>query len=687
MIPAIPKSTGHKDAGGALPMSEELFRAIAAGSPDHILVQDRDLRYVLVINPQLGLTEADMLGKTDYDILKKEDADRITAIKRGVLETGKPATIETPVINLKGEAEFFEGTYVPKFGADGTDEGIIGYFHNITGKKKTEEALRESEKRYRNLFDKMDEGFCIVQVLFDAQDRPLDYCFLEVNAAFERQTGLHGAEGKSMRELAPAHEAYWFEMYGKIALTGEPARFMNEARALNRWYDVYAYRIGRPEDRQVAILFNDISRYKLAEQAFADANAQKARADYTRNLIEASLDPLVTISAEGTITDANEAATNATGAPKRELIGTDFSGYFTEPDKADLGYRQVFDRGSVTDYPLTIRHKNGTLMHVLYNAAVYKDEDGRVQGVFAAARDVTERKRIETELDAHRHRLEELVEERTAELEDANDELRLSRRAALNLLKDATEARRNAEQAGEAVRRSAEDLARSNKDLEQFAYVASHDLQEPLRAVGGFMGLLKTQYTGKLDATAQEYIGHAVEGAERMQNLIQDLLTFSRVGTRGAIFKTVAMKDALDGALKNLQAVIAETDVKITFDTLPAVSADPSQMLQLLQNLVGNAVKFHGTRRPEVHIGAQRRDYGWEFAVKDNGIGIEPQYFDRIFLIFQRLHTRTQYKGTGIGLAVCKKIVERHGGKIWVDSRSGEGSTFHFTIPDAGETV
>jgi PAS domain S-box-containing protein len=490
-----------------------------------------------------------------------------------------------------------------------------------------------------------------------------------------------------MRELAPAHEAHWFEMYGKIALTGEPARFMNEARALDRWYDVYAYRIGRPQDRQVAILFNDISRYKLAEQALADANVQKERAVYTRALLEASLDPLVTISADGKITDANEAAVRATGVPKEELIGTDFSGYFTEPEKADLGYRQVFDRGSVTDYPLTIRHKSGTLTDVLYNAAVYKDEGGKVLGVFAAARDVTERKRTENELAAHRRRIEELVAERTAELEDANDELRLSRRAALNLLKDATDARQKAEQAGEEVRRSAEDLSRSNKDLEQFAYVASHDLQEPLRAVGGFMGLLKTQYTGKLDATAQEYIGHAVEGAERMQTLIQDLLTFSRVGTRGAIFKTVAMKDAVDGALKNLQAVIAETGAEITCDTMPEVTADPSQMIQLLQNLVGNALKFHGPRCPEVRIGAQRRENGWEFTVKDNGIGIEPQYFDRIFLIFQRLHTRTQYKGTGIGLAVCKKIVERHGGKIWVDSRSGEGSTFHFTIPDTGEKV
>jgi len=306
-----------------------------------------------------------------------------------------------------------------------------------------------------------------------------------------------------------------------------------------------------------------------------------------------------------------------------------------------------------------------------------------VLGVFAAARDITARKRVEGELAVYRRSLEDLVAARTAELQAANDELRGSRRAALNLLKDTLEARRMAEQAGEALRQSAADLARSNKDLEQFAYVASHDLQEPLRAVGGFMGLLKKQYGESLDAPAREFIDLSIEGAERMRTLINDLLVFSRVGTRGDAFKAFNMKDAVEGALKNLQAAIAESDTAITCEPMPVVRADPSQMTQLLQNLVGNAIKFRGPRRPEVRISAEKRDKSWVFAVRDNGIGIEPQYFDKIFLIFQRLHTRSQYKGTGIGLAVCKKIVERHGGKIWVESTFGEGSTFFFTVPES----
>jgi signal transduction histidine kinase len=237
--------------------------------------------------------------------------------------------------------------------------------------------------------------------------------------------------------------------------------------------------------------------------------------------------------------------------------------------------------------------------------------------------------------------------------------------------------------AEESLRHTAEDLERSNKDLEQFAYVASHDLQEPLRAVAGFVGLLKKQYRSVLNDEAAEYIDLSVEGAERMQTLIHDLLTFSRVGTKGGAFVRMNMKDAFDGAMKNLQVAISESDALVTLgNEMPAVTADPTQMTQLLQNLIANAIKFHGQRRPEIVVGAERKNDYWVMSVRDNGIGIEPQYYDRIFLIFQRLHTRSQFKGTGIGLAVCKKIVERHGGTIWVESKPGEGSTFYFTIPD-----
>jgi PAS domain S-box-containing protein len=240
----------------------------------------------------------------------------------------------------------------------------------------------------------------------------------------------------------------------------------------------------------------------------------------------------------------------------------------------------------------------------------------------------------------------------------------------------------------EALRRQSEELARSNRDLEQFAYAASHDLQEPLRAVSGCTQLLKARYEGKIDARADEFIHHAVDGARRMQNLIDDLLAFSRVGTRGVQFQAVECGKAVDNALKNLSVTIQEKQAVVEPVDLPLVFGDLSQLSLLFQNLIGNAMKFITGKAPHIRINARREGNEWVISVSDNGIGIEPQYFERIFVIFQRLHTRTEYPGTGMGLALCKRIVERHGGRIWVESTLGQGATFSFTLPspDAGNS-
>ena len=261
---------------------------------------------------------------------------------------------------------------------------------------------------------------------------------------------------------------------------------------------------------------------------------------------------------------------------------------------------------------------------------------------------------VEAELARHRDQLEVLVRQRTQELTDANAQLQ----------------------------QTADDLQRSNRDLEQFAYVASHDLQEPLRAVGGYVKLLQLRFPDKLDAKAQDYIAGAFDGATRMERLIADLLAYSRVGTRGGAFAPADLEVVLERALRNLETGIAAAGAAITHDPLPTLSVDATQMMQLFQNLIGNAIKFHGESPPRIHVGAQKHEGRWVFSVRDNGIGIEPQYYERIFHIFQRLHTRKAYSGTGIGLAICKKIVERHAGMIWVESQPGQGSTFYFSIPE-----
>ncbi|MFI5116644.1 MAG: ATP-binding protein [Terriglobales bacterium] len=396
----------------------------------------------------------------------------------------------------------------------------------------------------------------------------------------------------------------------------------DEIRWVNARARVFFDDAGRPT-RMVGIKV-DITERKRDEEKLRKASL------YARSLIEASLDPLVTISRDGKITDVNAATTKITGVSRDQLIGSDFSDYFTEPEKAQQVYRRVFAEGVVHDYPLAMRSTTGVVTDVLYNASVFRNEAGQVEGVFAAARDVTARKQAEKELA-----------------------------------------------------RRAEELARSNADLQQFAYVASHDLQEPLRMVASYTQLLGKRYRGKLDADADDFIAFAVDGAHRMQVLINDLLAYSRVGSRGKEFASTSSESVLEAVQVNLKAAIEEAHAVISHDPLPTIPVDATQLSQVFQNLIGNALKFHGPEPPRIHVSVQPEAGEWRFSVRDNGIGIEPHDADRIFVIFQRLHAGLEYPGTGIGLAITKKIVERHGGRIWVVSEPGKGSTFTFTIPMA----
>jgi PAS domain S-box-containing protein len=252
--------------------------------------------------------------------------------------------------------------------------------------------------------------------------------------------------------------------------------------------------------------------------------------------------------------------------------------------------------------------------------------------------------------------------------------------AAVNFM-DISERKR----AEEELAARTEDLARSNADLEKFAYIASHDLQEPLRMVASYTQLLQRRYAGRLDADADEFIAYAVDGATRMQRLINDLLAYSRAGSQGSAFEETDLEAVLQGVLKTLSISIAEAGAEITYDPMPSVVCDPIQIGQVFQNLIINAIKFRGEDPPRIHVGVESSEEEWVFSVKDNGLGIEPEYFDRIFVIFQRLQSRADYPGTGMGLAICKRIIERHGGRTWVESGEGIGSTFYFTLAAKGK--
>jgi PAS domain S-box-containing protein len=245
-------------------------------------------------------------------------------------------------------------------------------------------------------------------------------------------------------------------------------------------------------------------------------------------------------------------------------------------------------------------------------------------------------------------------------------------------------AKEKLEKVNSALTVQAAELARSNTELQHFAYIASHDLQEPLRMVASYMQLLARRYKGKLDQDADEFIGFAVDGATRMQALINALLTYSRVGTKAKKFEPTDCEEVLDGVLAGLRAAVEDSGAVITRDPLPTVTADVTQLGQLFQNLIGNGIKFHGAEPPRIHIACRKNGQGWVFSIRDHGIGFDAKYAERIFVMFQRLHAKGEYPGTGIGLAVCKKIVERHGGEIWVESQPGQGATFYFTIPTNG---
>ena len=367
----------------------------------------------------------------------------------------------------------------------------------------------------------------------------------------------------------------------------------------------------------------DRDERKRREEALQESESFKTA------ILETALDGIVTFGEQGIIESLNPAAERLFGYSDRAIIGQDVGILMPTPDSEGPN--------------------------------ISRDNE-LATGINHTAREMVGRK----------------SDDSTFPMELTVSELQLGdRRIFTGIVRNITERK----QAELELTRRAQELARSNVELEHFAYVASHDLQEPLRMVASFTQLLARRYGDQLDATAHEFIGYIVDGATRMEALINGLLAYSRVGTRGAAFQAIDCREVLDHALANLKSAIDETNAVITHDPLPCLWADPTQMGQLFQNLIGNAIKYRGASPPRIDLAVRRQGDDWLFSVRDNGIGFDPKHRDRIFDIFQRLHNRDQYPGTGIGLAICKKIVERHGGRIWAESEPGRGSRFCFILP------
>ncbi|MBD2447753.1 PAS domain S-box protein [Nostoc sp. FACHB-152] len=443
----------------------------------------------------------------------------------------------------------------------------------------------------------------------------------------------------------------------------------------DRWLENHIY----PSKEGLSIFFQDITRRKLAEIAL-----EKSETRY-RSLVIATSQAVWIADANG-LPKEFSLWSALTGQTQAEVEGGGWLNAI-HPDDRELS-QLLWNHASASKSPYKLEHRvrvaDGSYRFFSVYAVPILDSQNEILEWIGTHTDITERKLAEEALHQTKAELEIKIQERTAELQKINEELK-----------------------------------RSNQELEQFAYVASHDLQEPLRAVTGYSQLLMEEYREVLDESAKEYIDYIIDGAKRMQQLIQDLLAYSRVGTRGREFTLIDCHTVLNEALSNLSVAIAQSQVIITHDSLPTLLADKTQLVQLFQNLIGNAIKFHRKNvPPRIHVSAVRaeevgeRGSGgaeeqsceisplhpcipaplhsshpvWLFSVQDNGIGIKTQYLERIFEVFRRLHTRREFPGTGIGLAICKKIVERHHGHIWAESQLGIGTTFYFTLQENSVT-
>jgi PAS domain S-box-containing protein len=642
---------------------------------------------------------------------------------------------------------------------NGPDKGYRSILTDVTELNKTVQALKKSEGKYRNLFENMTEGFFLSELLSDEQGKPYDLAVLEANPSFQRQMSLPDPVGKTIRGLLPSVEQSWLNNYGQVARTGKPMHFENYNGGTGRWYDVYVY---SPERGRVAAIFTDVTEHKKIEEALTESEALFRSMFKDNHASMLLVDPMT-----GDIIDANQVACDfyhyeCEGLQRLKIFDINTLGpeeVRAEMDRSLNGEKRHFD----------FRHRlaNGTIRDVeVYSGPIYVH--GRPL-LYSIIHDVTERKRIERELEDTKGLLEAIIRQmpigilvadaRSGEILIANDEIerlyglgfrptdikvfgdytRLARRhldgrpyevneypfvrslkgevirnelagvvrpdgsevfisgssapvfdsndnvvASVALSIDVTDSIKTQMERDRLLadaERSSKELKRSNAELEQFAYVASHDLREPLRMVRSYLGLLEKKYSGKvLDDKAEEYINFALDGATRMQTMIDDILIYARVGTQGKSHQLVDMEQVLGKVLNDLERELMESAAIVTAGPLPKIMADTSQMSQLLQNLIANAIKFRSKEASKICVSAERKGKEWAFAISDNGIGIPLDQQPRLFQMFQRLNARQDYPGTGIGLAICKKIVEQHGGRIWVESEVGKGSTFFFTL-------
>ncbi len=637
LLGAIVDITARKQAEASLLESERRFRRtfeLAGSGVAHIGMDRRFLRVNRRLCEILGYPQDELLRLTGRQISHPDDLDVINA-QRPRLYAGEidSVRVEKRYLRKDGSIVWVSFTMVVERDAAGKPQYEIAFFDDITARKQAEAALRESEERFRSVVDSANDGILVY-------DKQLNV--IAGNLAAERILGLPladiiGAAGFTSllpcvhadgSPILPDERPTRLTVKSGKPLTGQIVGIYRADGSMN-WVSVNTGFLRRPGDTDwygVVSTIGDITKQRHAELALSASEA------LYRQTFELATAGIAHVDLSGRFMKVNRRLCEILGYGEQELIGRPVK-EISHPEDRNLTDSQRMrvrsgEKPSVRFEKRYLR-KSGAIVWVDLSVALACDASGAPQYEIALFDDITERKKAEA-----------------------------------------------------ALREAHEELKRSNAELEQFAYVASHDLQEPLRMVSSYTQLLMRRYGDKLDGDAKEFTAFIVDGATRMKQLIEDLLAYSRVGTRDKNFKPVDAESSLKRALTNLRAAIQDSGATVTQDKLPTIPCDEVQLAQLFQNLIGNALKFRKPDvAPAVHVGAAEQGAEWEFMVRDNGIGIEPQYFERIFMVFQRLHDKGEYPGTGIGLAIVKKVVERHGGRIWVQSQPGAGTTFHFTMP------
>ena len=609
---------------------------------DSVMVLD-ELNRVVDLNPAaqqiIGQSRWKWLGRPAIEVLSQW---------RDLIEKYRDANNVNSEITVKidGVEHFFDLRISPLIGKGDQFQGRIVVLRDITERKKMQEDLLSEKQRMEIILNNIEDGYYEV-------DLPGNLTFF--NDSLCRMLGYSREEMIGMgNQQYTDHEnrKKLFQAFNDAYRTGIPTKGFDweviRKDGSKAFGEVSVSLIRNSEGQPVGFrgIARDVTERKRAEEEI------KQTLSLLNATLESTADGILVVDREGKIESFNQKFVQMWRIPNSIIMSHDDNqalafvlDQLKDPERFLAKVKELYARSEAESFDL-LEFKDGRCFE-RYSQPQRIGEQfvGRVWSF----RDVTERKKAEEELGSYRNHLEELVKERTTELEKSNKE-----------------------------------LTYTNRELEQFSYVASHDLQEPLRMVTSYVQLLAKRYQGKLDRDADEFIAFAADGATRMYQLINDLLTYSRVGTRGNPFELVDCEEVFHNCVNNLKVAVEESGAEVTHDPLPKTVADFSQLEQLFQNLIGNAIKFHGEESPRVHISARPNGDYWVFSVRDNGIGIAPEYTERIFVIFQRLHGKDKYPGTGIGLAICKKIVERHGGRIWVESEPEKGATFYFTLPKEG---